>query len=365
MNWVWLRPKKLERLLRSQGFTGNPYRVLYGDLKEFSMMTKEANSKPISISDDIVPRVQPSLHHSCNKYGKNFYLWLGPVPRVTIMDPELIRDVMNRINDFQKPIPNPLVKLLATGLANYDGEQWAKHRKIINPAFHQEKLKKILSTFCLSAKEMIRKWEELVSMEGSCELDVWPYLQNMTSDVISRTAFGSSYEEGRRIFQLQRELADLTVKVFQSLYVPGWRFLPTKINKRMKEIDRDVQASLKGIINKRETLIKVGEGGNDDLLGMLMESNYKLIEESKNNKNVGMSTKEVIEECKLFYFAGQETSSVLLVWTMVVLSTHPSWQERAREEVLRVFGKNQPDYDGLSHLKIVRIFITFLVLVML
>lgn len=81
----------------------------------------------------------------------------------------------------------------------------------------------MLSAFYLSAKEMIRKWEELVSAEGSCELDVWPYLQDMTSDVISRTAFGSSYEEGRRIFQLQRELADLTVKVIQSVYIPGWR----------------------------------------------------------------------------------------------------------------------------------------------
>lgn len=83
MNWVWLRPKKLERLLRSQGFTGNPYRVLYGDLKEFSMMTKEANSKPISISDDIVPRVQPSLHHSCNKYGMLIcFCWFSPFRRI-------------------------------------------------------------------------------------------------------------------------------------------------------------------------------------------------------------------------------------------------------------------------------------------
>lgn len=124
----------------------------------------------------------------------------------------------------------------------------------------------------------------------------------------------------------------------------------------MHEIDREIQASLKGIIYKREKAMKLGEASKDDLLGMLMESNFKVIQENKNNKNVGISIKEVIEECKLFYFAGQETTSVLLVWTMVLLSEHPKWQEHAREEVLRVFGKNQPDYDGLSHLKTVSIF---------
>jgi cytochrome P450 len=123
----------------------------------------------------------------------------------------------------------------------------------------------------------------------------------------------------------------------------------------MKENDREIRSLLKEIINKRERERNVGNAANDDLLGILMESNSRELQESGNEKNAAMSITDVIEECKLFYIAGQETTADLIVWTMVLLSKYPSWQVRAREEVLQVFGKNNLDFDGLNHLKIVSI----------
>ncbi|XP_061364305.1 cytochrome P450 72A68-like isoform X1 [Gastrolobium bilobum] len=353
VNWLWLRPKRLERLLREQGLKGNPYRVLVGDLKDILKIQKEARSKPMNLSDDIVPRVFSYVQQSVNKYGNNSFMWFGPTPRVTLTDPDLIKDVFNKIYDFPKPNANPLVKLLANGLASHEGEKWNKHRRIINPAFNLEKLKIMLPIFFKSCNDLISKWEGMLSLDGSCEMDAWPFLQNLASDVISRTAFGSSYEEGRRIFELQKEQAELTMKVIMKVYIPGWRFIPTTINRRMKEIHRDIKALLEDMIKRREKAIKEGEAAKNDLLGILLESNYKEIQEQGSSKNVGMNLEDVIEECKLFYFAGQETTSVLLVWTMVLLSRYPNWQARARDEVFQVFGNNKPDFEGLSHLKIV------------
>nr|QFS19027.1 cytochrome P450 72A558 [Medicago truncatula] len=353
LNWIWLKPKKLEKLLREQGLKGNSYRLLVGDIKDLLKIRKEATSKPMNLSDDIVPRVYSFVQKSVAKHGKNSFIWFGPTPRVNITDPEQIKDVINKIYDFQKPNANPLVRLLGCGLVSLEGEQWSKHRKIINPAFHLEKLKIMLPIFHKSCDDLIRKWEKMLSSDGSCEMDVWPFLQNFASDVISQAAFGSSYEEGKRIFQLQIEQAELTTKIIEKVYIPGWRFLPTTTPRRMKEIERDVRASLTDMINTRERALMAGEATKDDLLGILLESNHREMEEHDNNKNVGMSLDDVIEECKLFYFAGAETTSVLLVWTVVLLSRYPDWQARAREEVLQVFGNNKPDYDGLSHLKIV------------
>ncbi|KAL0443797.1 UNVERIFIED_CONTAM: cytochrome [Sesamum latifolium] len=253
---------------------------------------------------------------------------------------------------FQK-ISTPFDQLLAKGVAAYEADKWEKHRRLINPAFHLEKLKHMVPSFYLSCADMLSKWDEkIAAKEGSCELDIWPCLQNMTSDAISRTAFGSNYEEGRKIFELQREQEEHLLQALQTLYIPGWRFLPTKRNRRMKEIVKEVESSILGIIKKRIQVIEAGESNSDDLLGILLESNFQEIKQ--NGTQSGMSLKEVIEECKLFYIAGQETTSSLLTWTMILLSKHSGWQARARDEVFQVLGTaGKPDFQHLNRLKIV------------
>ncbi|XP_068658440.1 cytochrome P450 CYP72A616-like [Aristolochia californica] len=350
---IWWKPMKLERLLKEQGIVGLPYKLFYGNLDENDALNKEARSKPMNLSHKIAARVAPILHHTVEKYGKLSVIWYGNHPRVTVFDPEMVKEILsNKFGHFEKIKLNPLLKLLATGLAQHEGEKWARHRRIINPAFHLEKIKLMLPAFSASCVALIDKWEKLMDPHGySCEVDVWPDLQHLTGDVISRTAFGSSYKEGNRIFKLQSEQALLMIQAASSVYFPGLELLPTKKNLRRREIDREVRALLTGMIKKKEKAIKLGEAAPDDLLGLLIKSNLKECQEGGNSK--GMTIEDVIAECKLFYFAGQETTSVLLNWTMIALSMNSDWQTRAREEVLQIFGKNKPDFDGLSHLKIV------------
>ncbi|KAM7503867.1 hypothetical protein LguiB_002771 [Lonicera macranthoides] len=355
LNWIWFRPKKLEKCLREQGFGGNAYRLFLGDQQESKVMIRDAMSRPITLSDDIKQRVIPHVLKTMKNHGKNSFMWVGRMPRLHITEPELIRDVLTKYYKFQKNHHSldPITKYLLSGIGSLEGEPWAQRRRVINSAFHFEKLKLMLPAFYLSCLDMVNKWEKVVSSKGgSVEVEVHHDLETLTGDVISRTLFGSNFEEGKKIFELMKELTVLTIQVIQSVYIPGWRFMPTKRNNRIKKIDKDVRVSITEIINNKMKAMKAGESNSSDFLGILLECNMTEIEQTKN-KNAGLSIEEIIGECKLFYFAGQDTTSTLLCWTMVILSRFPDWQARAREEVLQVFGDGKPDYDGINRLKTV------------
>ncbi|KAL6842327.1 hypothetical protein ACP4OV_027754 [Aristida adscensionis] len=352
---LWLEPRRLERALRSRGVRGTPYRAVDGDLGEYNRMAREAWSRPLPLRcHNITPRVAPFLHRNIREHGKASMYWFGPIPKVAIVDPNVAKDVLsNKFGHFEKLRFPALSRLFSRGLANHEGGKWVKHRRILNPAFHMEKLKLMLPVFSECCEELVSRWVESLGSNDCLELDVWPELQNLTGDVISRTAFGSSYLEGKRIFQLQADQAERFVKNFQKIGIPGYMLLPTGNNRRMRRNNNEINSILRDLIEKRIQAMKKGGSTKNDLLGLLLESNMRDTNDGDDQTRMGMTIEDVIEECKLFYFAGMETTSVLLTWTMVVLSMHHEWQDRAREEVLGLFGNSKPEYDGLSRLKVV------------
>lgn len=81
----------------------------------------------------------------------------------------------------------------------------------------------MLPTIFESCNAMMGKWDKMISSNGSSEMDVWPLLGDLISDIISRTVFGSTREEGNRIVQLLGEQAKHAANVKSKAFILSWR----------------------------------------------------------------------------------------------------------------------------------------------
>ena len=115
------------------------------------------------------------------------------------------------------------------------------------------------------------------------------------------------------------------------------------------KLEKEMRNCILEIIRKREEKVMSGEEDSfgSDFLGLLVQAHHD------SNDNQKISVDDLVDECKTFYFAGQETTNTLLAWTIMLLAMHTDWQEEARKEVLSLFGHQNPNLENIAKLKIV------------
>ncbi|KAK3127816.1 hypothetical protein QOZ80_7AG0578770 [Eleusine coracana subsp. coracana] len=354
---VW-RPYAISKKLRAQGVHGPGYRFFTGSLGEIKRFRAEIASAELEVGDhDFVPMVQPHFRKWIPLYGRTFVYWTGARPNVCLADVNMVKQVLfDRNGLYPKNLINPHIsRLLGKGLVLTDGEEWKRHRKVVHPAFNMDKLKNMTGTMSHCARSMISEWEsQLMGTKNTqVEVELGSRFEELTADVISHTAFGSSYVEGKKVFLAQRELQYLAFSTVFNVQVPGFRFLPTEKNLKTRRLDAQVRGMLMDIIKTR-LAHKDTHGYGHDLLGLMLEACAP-----EHGDTPVLSMDEIIDECKTFFFAGHDTTSHLLTWTSFLLSTHPEWQERLREEVRRECGGGDavPTGDVLNRLKLVNMFL--------
>ncbi|OEL27689.1 Cytochrome P450 709B2 [Dichanthelium oligosanthes] len=308
ITWLWdyaivrllWRPYTAAKKFREQGIHGPSYRFLTGCNEDIKRMKDETGGLVLDIYDHkYLPRIAPHYLKWRAKYGEPFLYWYGPQARICIFDYELARQILSsKSGHFVKNDAHPtLLALVGKGLGFMEGADWVRHRRIINPAFTIDKLKMMTKTMLDFAESMAKELEDQASQNknGETKVDIYKYFMSMY------------------------------ILVFQ------YRYLPTEMNRRKWMLEKKLRSLLTQIIQPR---LASGEYGND-LLGVMLDS---CIETKQGGKemDLSLSMEEIIHECKLFFFAGHENTSLLLTWSVYLLSIYPEWQERLRKEMTMV-----------------------------
>ncbi|CAN6221833.1 unnamed protein product [Urochloa humidicola] len=360
--WLWaalvrhfLRPYAVARAFARHGVHGRPYRLVGTDTEAKDMMAANSGVTLDRSSHDFIPRVMPHYQAWTSRYGKVFLIWGGRTPTLCVGSYDMVKRILSdRSGVFVKVDPGPaILALLGMGLVFTDGEDWVRHRRVVHPAFAMDRLKTMASAMAACAAEVIGKWESRAAAAagGEVTVEVGQQFTELTADVISHTAFGSSYRKGKEVFLAQHELQGIAFTSITSRRFPGSQWAPTESNRRRWRLERKVRDTLMSIIDERLAVAKDGGGYGGDLLGLMLEANAN----AGGGGKAAMSMDEIIDECKTFFFAGHDTTSHLLTWAMFLLGTHPEWQRQLRDEVLRECGGAAAPItgDALNKLKLV------------
>ncbi|WVZ13653.1 hypothetical protein V8G54_011219 [Vigna mungo] len=350
----WLTPMRIRKMMKKQGVHGPKPSFLIGNITEMTSLVSTAVSQDMkTISHDIVGRILPHFVVWSNQYGKRFLYWNGIEPRLCLTETALIKEFLSKYNSISGKSwqqQQGTKHFIGKGLLMANGKDWQYQRHMVAPAFMGERLKGYAGHMVECTKDMLQSLKNSLE-SGQSELEIGEYLTELTADIISRTEFGTSYKKGKQLFFLLTQLQARCAQATRHLFLPGSRFFPSKYNREIKSLKMEVEKLLMEMIKSREDCMEKERSNSyeNDLLCILLDEMKK--------ESGSLNLQLVMDECKTFFFAGHETTALLLTWTVMLLATNPHWQDKVRAEVKHIFKGETPSLDKLSKLTLLQMVI--------
>ncbi|KAK6912339.1 Cytochrome P450 [Dillenia turbinata] len=338
---VYWRPERIRQKLRKQGIGGPSPSFLLGNIPEMKRVQRHPQNEddPQPRSHDWPPKVFPYLHVWKKSYGPIYTYSTGNIQILYVTDTEMVRKIaLCTSSDFGKPpyLSKERGPLLGEGIIASSGSLWEHQRKIISPEFYLEKVKCLVELMVDCTTSMLNSWSEKIDNEGGglgmADVTVDEDLRNLSADIISRAFFGSSYSQGKHIFSKIRTLQQTMGKGSLFIGIPGLSSIPTKTNKEIWRLEKEINDMILELVKEKN------EGTRNEKDKNLLQ---KIVEGARNCADGGLvleSTldKFIVDNTKNLYFAGHETTGVTLAWALMLLASHPEWQNRARAELTMV-----------------------------
>ena len=307
------------------------------------------------------------IRNNARTYGDLVTYRLGGELVFLVGDPNHIKDILVTHNrNFTKSRGLERTKrLLGNGLLTSEGATHLRQRRLMQPAFHRERIAGYGRTMAEYAERTRTRWSD------GATLDVAQEMMRLTLSIAGKTLFDVDIE--RQAAEVGRAMNDVMESFWTSMlpFPDLLERMPIPRLRRARAARGQLDAIIYGMIAERRPAFAEGSGvaspkplrgeggasGRDhgDLLSMLLSAQD---DEAGDDAGRVMTDKQVRDEAMTILLAGHETTANALTWTWYLISQSPEVEARLHEEVDRVLQGRLPAVADLPALSFVEKIVT-------
>jgi cytochrome P450 len=268
-------------------------------------------------------------------YGDICRYHIGPVTAYLLNNPEYIEYVLvgNSRNFVKGRLLQGTRPLLGDGLLTSEGDTWLTDRRLVQPAFHRERVNTYAGIMLETVERVLSTWRD-----GEVR-DLLTEMKNLARQIVARSLFNAQVEDQSEPIAaaLQAVWEQFTTRLGSGQLIP--EYLPTPRNLSVRAAIRRLDAAVDSIIRQR----RLSSERPDDLLSMLLAA--------RDLNGSPMPDRWLRDQVMTLFVAGHETTALALTWTWVLLAENPQVETRLLAEIQDVCGERLPAAGDLSRLR--------------
>lgn len=304
----------------------------------------QPNNMPPSVKPDLFGghfrsfRKNPTefLRH-LSTLGDVTTFYVGKQQAFLINHPDLIRDLLvtSHAKFFKGRALQRAKSLLGEGLLTSEREFHLRQRRMIQPAFHRQRIESYAESMIEFGEQMAGEWKN-----GEVR-DIDREMMRLTLNIVGKTLFSANVEKDAA--QVGAAMSTI-VAMFNFMLLPFSELLeklPLPQIRKLKNARKTLDEVIYRIIDERR------RSGADtgDLLSMLLVA-------QDEETGGAMTDRQIRDECLTLFLAGHETTANALTWTFYLLSQNPEVEQKFHRELDEVLG-DEPlapgDYPRLKY----------------
>jgi cytochrome P450 len=236
---------------------------------------------------------------------------------------------------------NGIVRLfLGDSLFTTDGDDWLSRRRLMQPAFHRQRIAGFGGLMAEAAQTALREWD---ARPDGQRLELDQAMMALTLRVAGQALFSVDlHTEAAALGAAFTGMSEyLNYRMGSPFQPPAW--VPTRGNRLYNRTRRTLDEKIYALIRAR----RASAEEHNDLLGMMMAARDADTGET-------MSDVTLRNEVLVMMFAGHETTAAALTWAFSLLARHPEAEAKLHAELDTVLGGRAPSLADLPNLPYTR-----------